>query len=351
MTTTDLTRPSYTVRDFQAEDEENVLGLLRLTLGDGGSFSRTTDFWRWKHFQNPFGVSQLLVAANHEVLGLRAFMRWGFKTPTGRLSAVRAVDTSTHLGYQRMGIFSRLTQASLERAKAEGVNMIFNTPNPRSMAGYLKLGWQAVGRPRLMIKPLNLLRMAPALLLKPRTKLPPDAVPDFFRSAPRPVDAVFDHADRVGQMLEFDDGLHAQGIRTERSLAYLRWRYGAAPSLSYFAFWTGDRPVTGLTIFRPNVRNGLREIMLCEFLIGYGAAPHARELIGQLARLVRADYLVAAATPGTYHWGTLRRAGFITLPPQMGPNLTVLRLNWPDGALDPHRLENWQLSLGDLEIF
>ncbi|MGQ0568385.1 MAG: GNAT family N-acetyltransferase [Armatimonadota bacterium] len=342
---------SYAIRDYQVDDEQGVMTLLRTTLGEGGSFARTVDFWRWKHFQNPFGHSQLLLAANEQVLGLRAFMRWGFVTPAGRLRAVRAVDTSTHPDYRRVGIFSKLTQQSVEQARADGVNLIFNTPNPQSMAGYLKLGWHLVGRPRLLIRPLNPLRMIPALLLRPKRRLTAEAAQRFFRSSPTPVEALLDHADRMEQILTFDSNIEAKGIRTDRSLGFLQWRYAAAPSPRYYALWTGEKPVTGAVIVRPNIRNGLREIMLCEFLIGYGAGPHARELIGQLIKAVRADYLVASASPGTYHWGTLTRAGFIALPARFGPNFTVHPLNWPAGELDPARIEHWRLSLGDLEIF
>jgi GNAT superfamily N-acetyltransferase len=346
-----MSTPTIVIRGYQASDEDAVLALLRRTLGEGGSFERTAEFWRWKHLENAFGASQLLLATNQEVVGLRAFMRWGFNSPAGSLRAVRAVDTATHPDYRRQGVFARLTQTSLDQARADGVHLIFNTPNPQSMAGYLKLGWHLIGRPRLLVRPLNPLGITRGLLLRSRAKLHAEDVPGFFRSPPRGMESLFEHGERVEQILTFDDGLTAEGLRTARSLDFLRWRYANAPSLRYFALWTGERPLTGLTIFRPSIRNGLREIMLCEFLIGYGAATHARDLIAQLSKMVRADYLVAAASPGSYHWGTLRRAGFIPLPERFSPNFTCYPLNWPADAPDPRRLQHWRLSLGDLEVF
>jgi GNAT superfamily N-acetyltransferase len=341
----------FDIREYADADEEQVLALLRATLGVGGSFDRSADFWRWKHFENPFGASQLLLAANGEVLGLRAFMRWRFRTPSGTIRAVRAVDTSTHPGYRRLGIFSKLTQASLERARADWVNLIFNTPNPQSMAGYRKLGWQLVGRPRLMMRPLRPLRLAAAVLGRRNGHSDREALSSILSVPPTPLERLFDHADRVEQILGFDDAFAVDGMRTDRSVAFLRWRYGAAPTPRYYPLWTGATPLTGVIIFRPNIRRGLREIMVCEFLIGYGSAKHTQDLIRQLIAMVRADYLVAAASPGTQHWGMLRRSGFFPLPAGAGPNLTVLPLNWPPGEMDPGRLESWRLSLGDLEIF
>lgn len=343
--------PAFVIREYRQKDEDPVLDLLRQTLGEGSSFARTRDFWRWKHFQNPFGASQMLLAVNTEILGLRAFLRWGFRTPRGSVQAVRAVDTSTHPGRRRLGVFTRLTQTSLDRARADGVHLIFNTPNPQSMAGYLKLGWNAVGRPRLLLRPLRPLHMLGALVVRRRDRLAPRDIPGFFRSPAQRVDALFEHRDRLQQILAFNDGLCAEGIRTERSAPFIEWRYAAPPSPQYFALWTGEKPATGILIFRPNIRKGLREIMVCEFLLGYGSGPEARELIGRLAGMVRADYLLAAASPKSHHWKILRRAGFIPLPYRLGPNFVVYPLHWPEGEPDPARLENWQLSLGDLEIF
>lgn len=343
--------PAYAVRDYRPEDEDGVLTLLRLALGGGRSFVRDQAFWRWKHLENHFGQSHLMLAANSEVLGLRAFMRWQFQGPAGPMRAVRAVDTATHPGHRRLGIFSRLTQASLERLRAEGVHLIFNTPNAQSMAGYLKLGWQLVGRPRLLIRPIRPLRMAAGFLMRRRATRGRAELEGFFRRPPHSIEELLTHQEQVATIIKFNDGLCAQGIRTARSVEFLRWRYAAAPSLPYGAVWTGGAPVTGLVIVRPSYRLGMREIMLCEFLVGYGNAPHARELIAQVIEMTDADYLVAAGTPGTQHWGLLRRAGFVPLPPNTGPNITVFPLNYPPGEVDPVVLQHWHFSLGDLEVF
>lgn len=347
----DTVRDTYTIREYQAEDEAAVLSLLIRSLGGGGSFDRTAEFWRWKHFQNAFGASQLMVAANAEMLGLRAFLRWDFRTPQGAFRAVRAVDTATHPDYRRLGVFSRLTDAALARARSDGVHLVFNTPNAQSMPGYLKLGWQLVGRPRLLVKVLNPVRFALGLARRSRRRGTGGDTADLLPSSPQPVDSLFDQSDHLDRILSLDDRLCAAGIRTARSPAFIRWRYALPPSPRYFVHWSGEKPVTGIVIFRPNIRNGLREIMVCEFLIGYGAAPEIRILIQELVRQVRADYLVAAARPGTQHWGMLRRAGFLPLPPSVGPNFTVRPLDLPPGAPDPTKLGGWRLSLGDLELF
>ena len=146
MTTTGTV--SYVVRQYEVTDEDAVLRLLRITLGAGPIGQRTAAFFRWKHLDNPFGPSLMLVAdAGGEIIGLRAFMRWRFDAAGQDVRAVRAVDTATHPDHQGRGIFSRLTSEALDLLRGD-TDLIFNTPNEKSLPGYLKLGWRIVGRAR-----------------------------------------------------------------------------------------------------------------------------------------------------------------------------------------------------------
>jgi len=102
-----------------------VLDLLGLTLGVGPAGRRPAEFFRWKHLENPFGPSLMLVAeADGRLVGLRAFMRWRFAAGDRQLRAVRAVDTATHPDYQGMGVFSRLTRAALDALDGEAVRSL-----------------------------------------------------------------------------------------------------------------------------------------------------------------------------------------------------------------------------------
>jgi len=155
-----MSADSFEVREYQTADEAEVLTLLGQALGDGRAFARTSAFWQWKHFQNPFGPSLMMVAVSRGVLGLRAFLRWQFHVGTQTLSAIRAVDTATHPTHRRHGVFATLTHRTVERARDEGVDLIFNTPNQQSLPGYVKLGWSYVGRPPMLVRVLRPLRVA-----------------------------------------------------------------------------------------------------------------------------------------------------------------------------------------------
>ena len=148
------------VRPYRDADEQAVLGLLNDALGGGPAGTRPAEFFRWKHLENPFGRSFMLVAeADGRIVGLRAFMRWEFLAGDRRFRAVRAVDTATHPDHQGKGIFSRLTLEALDSLRDQA-DFVFNTPNEKSLPGYLKMGWSVVGRVPIRIRVRRPIRFA-----------------------------------------------------------------------------------------------------------------------------------------------------------------------------------------------
>ncbi|MDR7519628.1 MAG: GNAT family N-acetyltransferase [Armatimonadota bacterium] len=339
--------PEITVRPYRAGDEEGVLALLREVLGAGRAFDRSVAFWRWKHFETPFGPSLLLVAVNERIVGLRAFMRWKFCHGGRTLTAVRAVDTATHPDFRGFGVFTRLTRLAVEHARSEGVDLIFNTPNPISRAGYLKMGWTYVGKPRLLVKVLRPLRVARSLAARGDVA---DGDGPALRAPIAPVQALVSGDLDLEGLLREDDRLAGGRLRTPRTTAFLQWRYGAASGLPYYACWRHAPTPAAAVVLRPNRRRGLREVVLCELLIQSAMVDEAVALLHDVADVVDADYLVAHAARRTVQAQALVRAGFIPLP-GMGPALTVRPLSPAASEVAATRLSAWHFSLGDLEVF
>ncbi|HYU57152.1 MAG TPA: GNAT family N-acetyltransferase, partial [Actinomycetota bacterium] len=132
-----------TVRPMGDGDLDAVVDLLTESLGPAPGGAGRRDLFVWKHLQNPFGRSIVLLAEDGagRPAGLRAFMRWSLAVPGGgTVDAVRAVDTATSPAFQRRGVFTRLTTEGLETCAAAGVRLVFNTPNEKSLPGYLKMG-------------------------------------------------------------------------------------------------------------------------------------------------------------------------------------------------------------------
>jgi hypothetical protein len=332
--------PPITIRPFAAGDETDVLGLLDVTLGGGPAGRRPPDFFRWKHQQNPFGPSFMLVAeSGGRTIGLRAFMRWRFQSGRRRLAAVRAVDTATHPEYQGMGVFSRLTVAALEALVGQA-DLVFNTPNDASRPGYLKLGWREVGRVPVAVRARRPLRLArgrgaPAARLPPRPTV-------MAETAAR----VLERDEEVAWLLA-EAQVEDERLRTPRDLAYLRWRYGAAPLLDYAAVVEEEAGrLRGLAIFRVRPRGALWETTVAEVLVPAGDRRTTRRLLRRVAAAAPVDHLTLHDPDGTAT--AAARLGF--LPAPGGIALVVKPLH--DGVRpDPTELGAWALSLGDLEVF
>jgi GNAT superfamily N-acetyltransferase len=332
------------VRPFREEDEPRVLELLEASLGPRPGGKRSRELFRWKHLEGPFGRSLLLVAeADGKVVGLRALLRWRFRAGDRIVHAVRAVDTATHPDYRRRGIFSELTRDGLERLQGT-CELVFNTPNPRSLMGYTKLGWRSAGRLPVHVRvrrPLAVLAGLPSLR---RATLPSAAGPPI---AAEPVAMALQDSEGVSALLAEGASSGDRRLRTARDVAYLRWRYGAAPELDYRAVRdeAGGR-LRGLAILRVRRRGTLRETMVSELLTAAADHNTARRLLDAAALAAPVDHVVCALQPETGLAGGALRAGFLRAP--RGILLAVRPLAPVEP--DPTELRSWALSLGDVEL-
>jgi GNAT superfamily N-acetyltransferase len=321
------------IRAAEPSDRAAVLGLLAASLGVSVD-DRYEAFFDWKHERNPFGRSPAWVAVDGgEVVGFRTFMRWEYRAATGEvLAAVRAVDTATHPSHQGRGIFRRLTLQALDDLRAQGVAFVFNTPNDQSRPGYLKMGWRQVGRLAAAVRvrsPASAARVVRARVPADRWSVPArggDPAPDVLADP------------HVADLLA--SAPPSSGLGTHRTPEYMRWRYGFGP-LAYRAV-TLDRDLrSGLAVFRLRRRGPAVECALCDVVApaGVRGAPHA--LMRRVARESGADYVIRLGGP------VVDRRGFLRLPGQ-GPVLTWCALvdQVPGG-----RIDDWALTLGDIELF
>ena len=135
------------IREADEADIEAVVALASAALGWRPEEPNEALF-RWKHLENPAGVSPMWVAElDGTMAGFRTFLRWRFRRPgiADPVEAVRAVDTATHPDFQGRGIFSTLTRHAVGALSDTGAGFVFNTPNAQSRPGYLKMGWVEAG--------------------------------------------------------------------------------------------------------------------------------------------------------------------------------------------------------------
>jgi GNAT superfamily N-acetyltransferase len=331
-------------RPYADGDEGQVIQLLNRSLGPGPAGERPSGFFRWKHVQNPFGRSLMLIAeADGRVVGLRAFMRWRFVAGDTVFRAVRAVDTATDPEYQGRGIFTRLTLEALDALRGEA-DFVFNTPNGKSLPGYLKMGWSLVGQVPVRVKvrrPVRFVRNARGW----------KSAAEVGRAAPGPV------APTASIRLTDDDiqALQAEGagsdprFHTPIGHAYLRWRYADAPLLGYRATEERRRgELRGLAIFRVRPRGELTECTVAETIARDGDVASATRALRRAAVSAPVDHVVGSFPSGSVAGRAALRAGFVRVPG--GLTLAVNTLGHHLEP-DPRDLPSWGTSAGDLEVF
>lgn len=356
----------YKIRCYEPGDEDAVLRLLELCLPSAASRWDSPALWRWKHQQNPFGQSYVLVAEADDgaIVGVRALMRWKFSNPTGAIGAVRPVDTATHPSFRRFGIFARLTKQAMADIQAEGVSLVFNTPNTMSLPGYIKMGWSPIGTVRPLVKLVNPIKaVAKMATAKARSgqERPSPAVNSLDPLAESmSVGRLLGHTG-LDTLLQQDAALNTNQLCTEKSAGYLKWRYQDQVSFTYLALLAEkaahpagqlpgelDGELDGSIIVRPYQANGLRGLIIEELLLASPEPKVVARLLGEAVRVFNADVLTAYFNPASVQHTLLKSNGF-RRDLRKKVNVVMRELN-PSPGPNPQLAQTWGLSMGDLEF-
>jgi hypothetical protein len=317
------------IRAYEDADEAAVLELLAQSLGKTVD-ERYRAFFRWKHLENPAGRSFMWIAeVDGELAGFRAFLRWTFDGGEGAVPAVRAVDTATHPDHRGAGVFRGLTEHGLGGLRDAGIAFVFNTPNDQSRPGYLKMGWQVVGRVPVQLRA----RLASLPRLRgARTAAQLWSEPCSAGAAASDVLSGSGADDLATAAVP--DG--ARALSTVRSAPFLRWRYGGFEPVASRVQLVDRSVADGAVLFRLRRRGDALECALGDVITPAGARAGGAAARGAL-RASGADYALAGRA------GT-RLAGFVTTS-RLGPLLTWRGL---DGT---SRAPRFDLSLSDIELF
>jgi hypothetical protein len=286
--------------------------------------ARTQRLFEWKHIGNAFGPSPMWVAAEGTtIVGLRAFMRWEFNDNGRRIPFVRAVDTAVAPSHQGHGLFTRMTLGALPALADGGIDWIFNTPNAKSMPGYLKMGWVSLGAVRASIIPANPVgayralntRAASADLWPLACQGDHDAADWDWEGWRRPTSGAF--------------GTSIDG-------GYLSWRFGS-PDLGYRVWVAGrDKIVVG----RVRQRGSASELSILEVLTRGSDSPVGARSTLRIVRDSAADYAIFC--------GPSARSLGVPAPWVPGPVVVVRPLRDHTMSCPLHTSD---LTLGDVELF
>ena len=324
-------------RQAEPEDLSSAIEVCSAALGwaDGGI---DADFFRWKHLQNPFGPSSVWLAEQRgepdrqaEIVGVRAMMRWELSHPTeGTRHMSRAVDTATLPSHQGRGIFTKLTMAAVDSLTEAGGSAVFNTPNDKSRPGYLKMGWETLGRVPVALRPRSVASLAAVL----RARIAAEKWGEPVSAGLEPSEALADD-DAVAAALA--SAARPRGWSTPLSADYLRWRTGFEALRCRVAL-VGPSVAEGFVVFRVRRRGPMRQLSVLHVVAPDDAGP--RRLLGSLMAETRADVALTS--------GDSMRPGLLMAPlPRNGPLLT-----WrPLAEQRVPELDDLTLDLGTIELF
>lgn len=293
------------IRQATRQDLPEIVNLLKRSLGESRT-PKSEEAWNWKHVQNPFGESLVHLAFEGETLvGVRAFMQWKWK----EYRVLRAVDTATHPEFWGRGIFRKLTEGLIEKATEEGFDFIFNTPNEKSMPGYLKMGWKKCYKIPVRV------RFFPLFCRQP------------------------------GQS---EQGFEINNLHYDwaEKATYFKWRYVDNPFVKYHGFGFG---VKNFCIFR--VKKGLwfNELRICDLQVTESV--ERKEFNNRLrqAASVFKCRLVTVGRYGDRRVAKLLNQSFFGPALPLGLPLTARTLNTDPEVVFARKTGN--LPLGTFELF
>jgi GNAT superfamily N-acetyltransferase len=329
--TGNMQKMDYKVRAAKEQDIPAILELFELSLGTEGG-APVESFWRWKHINNPFGVSPVLLAFdNDKLIGLRAFMRWQWRYKGEILPAFRAVDTATHPDYRGKGIFSKLTKALIEELEiSEPASFIYNTPNTQSKPGYLKMGWKVLGKP-------NVKGSIALTLSKDSTKRF-----ETFQNDLKDIDF---------ESISFKPSIHIDSIHTNQSLLYYKWRYQSIPEIPYGAFTYTNKKKSVMLFFHLKSRARFNELRICDEIWSDGFADQkvSLEAYHVLAHKLGTPIISFITAQELSLWKKLSFRIFSLQ--KYAPEITIREVNSAELFNTVQDVDNWSYNMGDLELF
>lgn len=320
-------------------DKPGIIQLLKQSLGES-LIPITEKLWSWKHEENPFGPSFILLAEeDNQVVGVRAFMQWTWQWKNETYRAIRAVDTATHPQHQGKGIFKKLTLQQIDKCKQEGIHFVFNTPNNQSMPGYLKMGWEKQGRMNLKIKLVRPVSLAYAKFFNPkkhlthedRTPVQEWPVVDLFKSY---------------QPLQ-------NYLTTAVTREYILWRYARNPLFRYNYFTDHKNYVL---ISRIKTHSFSNELRLVDFILlspgehNHKISSHLKKAVSRFCRDNGIDFISFSGRQYQLYRPYFKWMGLIPVRP-LGPIITLKNVNMENRFPELLDAENWNYSLGDMELF
>jgi len=310
-------------------DIPEIITVLKSSLGEG-LLPKSEDYFIWKHINNPFGKSKILLAKeNNIIVGVRAFMYWNWVCGNDVIKTVRAVDTSTLPTHQGKGIFKKLTLQAVEECTKEGIEFVFNSPNKISIIGYLKMGWYENGKMPIYINAGSLL-------------------PRIYSE--KSVNNLLSTYAMQASLEQIDTNWKVQNSKTHFhtgiNKAFLKWRYQDCPVANYGAV---IEPGFFGIVFRLKKVNKFIELRICELWTEQKEGEkQSKQAYKKIIQNIRPAVVTCGISPLFQHkknnplgfFGPFKKGPIITLKTLANQHLNSF-----------NQFKKWNPSMGSIELF
>lgn len=316
------------IADYKPGDEIAILELFKASFNKDLSL----DFWNWRFRDNPVRKFMIKLMWDNDVLaGHYAVCPTQMMIEGNSVLTSLSMTTMTHPNYAGRGIFSKLAEELYHDIHNEfGVAAVWGFPNTNSHYGFIKnLAWRDLAViPTLSMKTSR---------FKGGGKMSISHINDFDEK-------------HVNGFREVTSGF---SVKTDRSLAYLKWRFIQNPVNVYDVFELEDAGSSYYAVtkkFKSFSESGSYEVDILET-----SFPAESGAVGSLVATILDHYRsfniskinlwLPLTDPRHIHF---EKNGFSYEPP-----LTYLGIRAFDAALKPKvdDFRNWFFAMSDSDVF
>ncbi len=336
---TDEPTKAWRARLFQDSDRASLLKLSAAHFGEREP--GTAAYFDWLSKGAPAGKTLIPVCEaqpSGEIVGFAFYIPFEV-TFEGRIErCYLGCNALVHPDYRRLGIYSAFTDI-IRVELADGIFQ-YGFPKPEALLPHAKVGKRPVSRIPLLIRPLQIGRLARARFDSPLLRRGIEFGWWFAGNLLwRPQRARLDSGMELRAFEDFDERFDRFWQRVEgkyeiailRNQSFLRWRFRDPAFRSYdiLAVAEGDELV-GYAVTRATQIQGVDTGLIMDLLVEPGPRGDRAglALVEEATRRFAASGMAMAGClmlPHTQEFQILRRAGYVEPPPRFAPQ--QFRLN------------------------